>query len=160
MHACLRLCFSTKCLSSRRYFTRLDWFTDPQCDSLGPLPQSGCCESDLSSFLRCMRAGYTTVKPLVSTVGIKRLQSSMFHFDNACISYVLVFFFLLFFLSEHVVIRMAGLCCDQEKVSWLEAVCAADSDWNSAGALGYTQASCLCINPRHTHCNSGPTGFQ
>lgn len=30
------------------------------------------------------------------------------------------------------------------------AVCAADSDWNSAEALDCSQASCLSINPRHT----------
>lgn len=30
---------------------------------------------------------------------------------------------------------LGGLCSDGEKVSWLGAVCAADSDWNSAEAL-------------------------
>lgn len=42
------------------------------------------------------------------------------------------------------------LCYDQEKVSWLVVVCLADSDWTSAEALGCSQSSCLCINPRHT----------
>lgn len=60
------------------------------------------------------------------------------------LSYVLPFLYL------HVITRVGGLCSDGEKVSWLGAVCAADSDWNSAEALDCSQASCLSINPRHT----------
>lgn len=53
-------------------------------------------------------------------------------------------------LYLHIIIGVGGVCCDGEKMTRLEAVCAADSDWNSAEALDCSQASCLSINPRHT----------
>lgn len=55
-----------------------------------------------------------------------------------------------FFFSLHIIMWVGFLCYDQEKVSWLAVVCLADSDWSSAEALGCSQSSCLCINPRHT----------
>lgn len=58
--------------------------------------------------------------------------------------------FLEVFFYVHITHSVEGLCCGQEKVSWLGAVCAADSDWNSAEALDCSQAPCLYINPRHT----------
>lgn len=53
-------------------------------------------------------------------------------------------------LSLRLYLHGSFSCCDYEKVSRLGTVCAADSGWNSAQALVCSQASCLCINPRHT----------
>lgn len=87
----------------------------------------GCCGSVIGMNNHIYSTSQLTVHPLIMLI-----------------MYLPAMFYSVF------VIRVGGLCCDQEKVSWLGTVCAADSDWNSAEALDCSQASCLSINPRHT----------
>lgn len=117
------------------YFTTLSWGLNLQC-GLATCFAAGCCAFWSLIGINSHKSTTTsliTIHPL--NMLIMRFPSVLF-----CSS-----FFICISLSVWevcVVIR--------RKWTWLEAVCAADSDWNSAEALGRSQASCLSINPRHT----------
>lgn len=125
------------------------------CNKSPSSVQSSACLSEtsqqpLSPWGWCLRPLGLCFAVLPWSLTINHSPNTFETVHPLMMSSVLMFFFFCFFLSLHIIMWVWLLCYDQEKVSWLAVVCLADSDWSSAEALGCSQSSCLCINPRHT----------